>query len=220
MKIFLDTADLTSIKKWAATGVIDGVTTNPTLLSKQGGDAKKLIGEICTVMVGKDVSVEVTETKPEAVYAQAKKIAAIADNVVVKIPCHKDYFVIIKRLVDEGVALNVTLVFTLLQSLFMCKLGVKYISPFVGRWDDIDVDGMEVVAEIRDMIDDYEYHKTQLLAASIRSVRNFHDAIRAGADVATIPVAVLQKSFEHPLTDRGMEKFMADWSKLGIKQFP
>lgn len=220
MKIFLDTANLQSIKQWAESGLIDGVTTNPTHLSKEGGDAKKLVQEICALIKDKDVSVEVTEVKPDAVYNQAKRIAALANNVVVKIPCHKDYFLIIKRLIDEGIALNVTLVFTLLQSLFMCKLGVKYISPFIGRWDDIDVDGVGIVAQIRDMMDEYQFDQTQIIAASIRGVRQFHDAILAGAHVVTLPAVVLEKAVEHPLTDRGMATFLADWQKLGIKQFP
>lgn len=219
MKIFLDTANVESIKAWVATGLIDGVTTNPTLLSKEGGDVTSMVKDICAIMGNRPVSVEVTQTDPARVYEQAKEIAAIAPNVVVKIPCHVDYFPTIKKLVDEGLILNITLVFTLLQSLFMCKLGVKYISPFVGRLDDTDVDGMEVVAGIRDMIDEYGFN-TQLLVASIRSVSHVHDAVRAGADAATIPVAVLEKAVSHALTDKGMTQFLEDWKKLGITRFP
>lgn len=220
MKFFLDTANVKEIKRWMQTGLIDGVTTNPSLLSKEKGDAKKIIKEICKVVKGGDVSIEVTEKDPKKVYAQAKKIAALAKNVVVKIPCHPDYFAVIKKLVDEGVALNITLVFSLLQGLMMCKLGVKYISPFVGRLDDIDADGMNVTAELREMIDEHVFLNTKILAASIRSVRHFHEATMIGADVATVPVAVLEKAMHHPLTDKGMDKFLQDWKNLGIKIFP
>jgi transaldolase len=219
MKIFLDTAHINSIKKWKETGLIDGITTNPSHLSKEGGDAKKQVLAICALMADSDVSVEVTENDPEKVYNQAKAIAALAHNVVVKIPCHKKYYSVIKHLVDEGVQLNITLVFTLLQGLMMAKLGVKYISPFIGRWDDIDVDGIQLLPEMAEMVDAYGF-ETQILAASIRGVRHFHDAVLAGADVATVPIAVLEKATLHPLTDQGIEMFNADWQKLGIKQFP
>ena len=220
MKIFLDTADRRAIKKWAATGIIDGVTTNPSHLSKEGGDPKKVVEEICAMLPEGDISVEVTQTEPEAVYKQAREIAEIADNVVVKIPCHADYYEVIKRLVHEEIEINVTLVFTLIQALIMCKLDVQYISPFVGRWDDIDVDGMNVLYEMREMIDQYGFVETSLLAASLRHVRHLHEAILVGADAATVPVDVLEKVIAHPLTDQGMNKFLADWQKLGIKKFP
>ncbi len=219
MKIFIDTANVEAIKKWEKTGIVDGVTSNPTLLSKEGGDPKKQVLEICKLMVGKDVSVEVTEKKPSDVYKQAKEIAQLADNVVVKIPCHLSYYPVIHRLVQEDIKLNITLVFTVIQGMMMCKLGVKYISPFVGRWDDIDVDGIAVLDEMRIMLDQYNY-STQLLAASLRNTRHVHDAIIAGADVGTIPVPVLEKITRHPLTDQGIMKFDADWQKMGIKQFP
>lgn len=217
MKIFLDTADVKAIEKYEF--LIDGVTTNPTHLSKVGGDPKQTIKKICSLMMGKDVSVEVTEKRPKAVYEQAKAIAALGNNVVVKIPCYKDYYPIIQKLMLEGVHINVTLIFTVIQALYMCKLGVKYVSPFVGRWDDIDVDGIKVLYEIRQMINEYGYD-TELLAASLRHVRNVHDAILAGADIATMPVSVLEKTMEHVLTNQGIAKFDADWKKLGIKQFP
>jgi len=220
VKIFLDTANIESIKHWNNTGILDGVTTNPTLLKKEGGDVKNMIQEICKVMSHGDVSVEVTETEKDKVYKQAKEIASIANNVIVKIPCHKDYYAVIKKLVEEGIQLNITLVFTLLQSLFMCKLGVKYISPFIGRLDDIDSPGTELIDKLRIMVDEYNFTKTHILAASIRHVKHFHEVLMAGADVATVPVAVLEKSVQHPLTDIGIEKFMEDWKKLGVKQFP
>jgi transaldolase len=220
MKIFLDTADRGAIQNWVSTGLIDGVTTNPTLLSKEGGDPKKVIQDICELLSDGDVSVEVTQIEPDAVYKQAKEIASIAENVVVKIPCHPNYYRVIKKLVEEDIAINATLIFTLIQGLVMCKLGVTYISPFVGRLDDIDVEGIDLLYELREMMDHYNFVATELLAASIRDVRHFHKAISAQADIATIPVDVFEKSMHNPLTEQGMEKFLIDWKKLGITQFP
>jgi transaldolase len=219
MKIFLDTANLVGIKKWVETGLIDGITTNPTLLSKEDSDPKKQILELCSLLPHGDVSVEVTEQDPEAVYKQAKEIAKLAKNVVVKIPCHKQYYAVIRRLVDEGVAINVTLVFTLIQGMLMAKLGVKYISPFIGRWDDIDIEGVVLLHDLRAMLDQYGL-PSKIIAASLRHVRHVHHVINAGADVATVPVDVLEKMTEHPLTDRGMEIFNQDWQKLDITTFP
>lgn len=219
MKIFLDTANIPAIKKWAPTGLIDGVTTNPSHLSKEGGDAKKQVLEICQILPEGLISVEITEKDPQAAYKQAKAIAALHKNVVVKVPCHADYYVIIKKLVEDGIQLNITLVFSMVQGLMMSKMGVAMISPFIGRIDDIDADGMDVVYQMREMMDQYNFH-TQILAASIRSVRHLHGAILAGADIATVPLDVFEKAIEHPLTNIGIEKFDADWKKLGIKQFP
>ena len=219
MKLFLDTADSQQIKQWKDTGIIDGITTNPTHLSKAGSDPKKRILEICALLPDGDISVEVTEQDPEKVYKQAREIAALSDNVTVKIPCHIQYYPVIKKLVDQGVRINITLVFTLIQGLMMCKLGVRYISPFVGRWDDIDVEGVQLLEDLREMIDYYGY-ETKILAASLRTVRHLNYAIMAGADVATVPVSLLKKSVDHILTDKGMELFDEDWQKLGIKQFP
>lgn len=219
MKIFLDSSSLVSVEHWLSTGLLDGITTNPSNLSKEGGNPQEILRKVCSLMKDKDVSIEVTETEPKAVYEQAKKIAGIAQNVVVKIPCHQQYYGVIKRLGEEGIAINVTLLFTLVQALFMCKLGVKYISPFVGRWDDIDVEGADLLYELREMIDRYQYD-TQILAASVRHVRHIHAAIMAGADVITVPPAVLEKATEHVLTDQGIKLFTNDWQKVGIKQFP
>ena len=219
MKLFLDTADVKQIKKWKETGLIDGVTTNPTHLSKTKGNPQKTILEICKLLPKGEISVEVTQKKPEDVYKQAKAIAKLSKNILVKIPCHRDYYSVIAKLAKEKIKLNVTLVFTLIQGLMMCKLGVQYISPFVGRWDDIDVDGGEVLYQLRQMIDEYGF-QTGLLAASIRGVRHFNDAILAGADVVTVPESVLEKSTDHVLTNRGIEKFDNDWKKLGIRKFP
>lgn len=219
MKIFLDTANLEGIKKWASTGLIDGVTTNPTHLSKEGGNPKDQVLAICAALPDGEISVEVTEQDPQAVYKQARDIAALAPNVVVKIPCHPQYYQVIDRLTAEEIPLNITLVFTLIQGLLMCKLGVRYISPFVGRWDDIDVDGIDLLPEMREMVDEYGFD-TGILVASLRHVRHVHDAILAGVDAATVTMPVFEKMIEHPLTDQGIRTFNADWAKLGIKQFP
>lgn len=218
MKIFLDTADSKAIEKWSDTGLIDGVTTNPTHLSKSGSP-KKTVLAISKLLPRGDISVEITHKKAQDVYKQAKAIAKLAKNIVVKIPCHRDYFSVIHKLVQEKIKLNITLVFTPIQAMLMCKLGVKYISPFVGRWDDIDVDGAELLEQLRHMIDQYDF-KTEILAASLRTVRNVDDAIMAGADVITVPPALLEKVSDHILTNQGIARFDADWKKLGIKTFP
>ena len=219
MKIFLDTANSEIIKKWANTGVIDGVTTNPTHLSKEGGDPTHLVKEICRILPHGCISVEVVETEASRVYDQAKAIADIATNIAVKIPCHTMYYEVIKQLVTEGVILNITLVFSLVQALMMAKLGVNYISPFIGRLDDNGENGLMLVAEMRHMLDFYHF-KTQLLAASIRDQAHFEGAIMAGADVATVPVSVFEHSLDHVLTDKGMAQFLNDWKKLHIADFP
>jgi len=219
MKIFFDTADIESIRKWLPTGLIDGVTTNPSNLSQHGGDPKKTVLEICKMFPNGSISIEVTQSEPEAIYKQAKEIAKLGKNVWVKIPCHARYYPVIKKLVDDGINLNITLVFTVLQSLMMCKLGVYYISPFVGRWNDIDVDGMAFIPQMREMIDFYGF-ETKILAASIRSLQDFHGAITAGADAITMPVEIFEKAISNPLTDQGIEKFTKDWQKLGVNHFP
>jgi len=165
------------------------------------------------------ISVEITETNPEDVYIQARKIAALSDNVAVKIPCHAAYYPIIKKLVQEGISLNITLVFSLTQGLMMAKLGVDYISPFIGRLDDIGADGIELIRTLRHMLDWYGF-ETELLAASIRDTDHFEQALMAGADIATLPPTVLEQSITHQLTDKGMAQFLADWKKLNITQFP
>jgi transaldolase len=219
MKFFLDTADVKAIQKWAETGLVDGVTTNPTHLSKEGGDPKKKIKEIISVLPKGDISVEVTEQKPEAVYKQALAIAKISKNISVKIPCSFDYYPVIGKLAKEGISVNVTLVFTVIQAAMMARLGVHYVSPFIGRLEDIDVDGIQLLPEMREVFDLYGF-KTKILAASLRSVPHVHDAMLAGADVLTLPISLFEKMVQNPLTDRGIEMFNADWKKLGVKQFP
>jgi transaldolase len=219
MKIFLDTADIHAISSWKTTGLIDGVTTNPTHISKVNGSPKKTVLEICKLLPQGDISVEVTETSAAGVYKQAHALAKLAKNIIVKIPCHRDYYAVIAKLADEGVKINITLVFSLIQGLMMSKLGVQYISPFVGRWDDIDQDGVALLFQLRQMIDEYAY-STEVLAASLRHVPHIHQAIMAGADAITVPPDVLAKATDHLLTDKGMELFAHDWKKLGVKQFP
>lgn len=216
MKLFLDTANRDMIKKWVSTGVIDGVTTNPSLLSKEGTDTKKVLLDICNMVQG-DVSIEVVKKDPEAVYKQAKEIAAIANNVVVKIPFAYEYLPIIKRLTNEEVKINVTLIFSLLQALLVAKLNVTYISPFIGRWDDIDVNGVELIGKLVNMVEQYGF-VSQILAASIRHLMHWHEVLLVGADVATVPPKLLEQLMHHPLTEQGIKKFDDDWKKLGKEE--
>jgi transaldolase len=220
MKIFLDTAEYEVIKRWGATELVDGVTTNPTLLGKeQGMSPKELLLNICSAMGEKPVSVEVTEREPGAIYEQAHKIAELAENIVVKVPCRREYVTVIERLVNEGVPVNITLVFSVTQALMMAKLGVDYVSPFIGRLEDIDSNGLEVISGISEIFSTYGY-ETEILAASIRSVRHVHEVALRGAHIATVPPAVFDKLFEHPLTDKGLDQFLADWEKRGVERFP
>lgn len=218
MKLFLDTANVAQVKTWAQTGLLDGVTTNPTSLAKEL-QPRAAIEQLCSLFPKGHVSVEVTQQEPDAVYKQALKVADIADNIVVKIPCYNQYYGIIKKLVDQKISLNITLVFSLIQATFMCKLGVTYISPFVGRWEDLDVEGADILFEIRAMIDQYGFD-TQMLAASIRTVRHMHESILAGADAITVSEKILAKATEHMLTREGMRKFNEDWAEAGVVQFP
>jgi transaldolase len=213
MKIFLDTADREAIKYWLPTGLVDGITTNPTLLSKQGSDVKKILTDICLLVPG-DVSIEVVEKSPEAVYKQAKEIASLAKNVVVKIPFAHEYLPVIHTLAKEGVSLNITLVFSLLQALLVSKLGVKYISPFIGRWDDIDSDGIALLEELVHLKQVHNF-SSMILAASIRGLMHWHHAALLGADVITLPPEILAKAMHHPLTEQGIVRFDADWKTVG-----
>lgn len=219
MKIFLDTANLSAIENAKKTGLIDGITTNPTHLSKEGGDSLDLLKKICALMAPADVSIEVTEKEPDKIYQQAQKISLIAPNVVVKIPCTIEYAPIIKKLVEEGIAINMTLLFSANQGLLMAKLGVKYISPYVGRLDDIESNGIKLIYDLKKILSNYNF-KTQLLAASLRTPVHFHEAALAGADCATIPPLLFETLLTHPLTTKGIGLFDEDWQKLGIKKFP
>jgi transaldolase len=165
------------------------------------------------------ISVEVVETEPEKVYLQARKITALCDNIIVKIPCYADYYSVIKQLINEGIIINITLVFSLAQGLMMAKLGAHYISPFIGRLEDNHGNGIELVKQLRHMLDWYNFD-TELLAASIRDTAHFEQVIMAGADIATLPVAVFENSLTHPLTNKGMEQFLQNWKKLKVSHFP
>lgn len=219
MKIFLDTADSQAIELWIKTGLIDGITTNPTTLSKVEKNPVDTIRHLCTLLPKGDISVEVTEKDPEKVYTQAKKIAALAPNIVVKIPCHRDYYPIINRLVAEGIPINVTLVFTLIQGLLMSKLGVRYISPFIGRWDMLDIDASPLLYELRETVDRYQL-PTHILAASMRTVNQVHEALNAGVDVITVSIHILEQMTTHLLTDAGIAQFDADWHNKVTSIFP
>lgn len=224
MKIFLDSSRLESIISCKETGLIDGITTNPSLLSQEitktnHPNISKLLDQICAVMHPFPVSIEVTEKDPAEIYAQAKKISVIAQNAVVKIPCYREYLPVIRKLVQDKININITLLFSLPQALAMAKLGVRYVSPFIGRLDDIDSDGIELIENIRIMFDNYGY-ETEILAASMRNTKHIHDVLLAGSDIATLPVELFEKLVDHPLTTIGMAKFEQDWKKTGLIQFP
>lgn len=219
MKIFLDTAHITAINEALVTGLVDGITTNPTLLSKEGGTPLELLTKLCALVHPRPVSIEVTESDPLLAYHQAQALSRIAPNVVVKIPCAYEYLPIIHKLVQEKVPVNITLLFSLNQGLLMAKLGVNYISPFIGRLDDTETDGINLITDLRAMLDTYNF-QTQLLAASIRSSLHLHRAALAGADISTVPIALFQSLLNHPLTDKGRALFDSDWKKLGISKFP
>ncbi len=217
MKFFLDTADLSDIRWAAQAGLIDGVTTNPTLLSKVARDLepRDVLKEICSLVDG-PVSAEVVAVDADKMYAEGRELAKIADNVVVKIPMLEDGLVAVRRLTVEGIKVNVTLAFSSVQCLLAAKAGATYISPFLGRLDDIGHEGMEVVREARIIYDNYGY-ETAILAASIRHPRHVAEAAMLGADVATMPTATLKKLILHPLTDRGLDQFLNDWSKIASR---
>lgn len=219
MKFFLDTAHYEALEQAVKSGLVDGVTTNPTHLSKEKGSATDLVKKIATLLYPRPVSVEVTEKDPQAIYNQAHALAALAPNLVIKIPCHPDYLSIINTLVHDGIALNITLLFSAIQGLAMMKLQVKYISPFIGRLEDSDSNGIHLIKDLKTLQHIYGF-KTEILAASLRSVRHVHEAALAGADCATLPVTILNEMLHHPLTDKGIEIFDRDWQTLGIKKFP
>ncbi len=214
MKFFIDTAELRDIKDLAATGMVDGVTTNPSLIAKSGRNFLDVIAEICEVVAG-PVSAEVTATDFETMLVEGRKLAKIADNVAVKVPLTWPGLKACKALSDDGIMVNVTLCFSPAQALLAAKAGATFISPFVGRLDDIATDGMELISEIRQIYDNYDALKTEILVASVRHPRHVIDAAKMGADVATLPPSVLRALANHPLTDRGLEAFLADWAKTG-----
>lgn len=213
MKFFIDTADLNEIQEANDLGVLDGVTTNPSLCHKVGvSDFEGHIAKICDIVDG-DVSAEVISTEYADIIAEGRNIASIADNVVVKVPLIKDGIKAIKTFTEEGIKTNCTLCFSATQAMIAAKAGATYISPFIGRVDDISNDGMTIIEDIVQIYDNYGF-KTEILAASIRHPMHVLEAARLGADVATMPLNVIEQLLKHPLTDNGLERFIADWEKL------
>ena len=214
MKFFVDTADTADIRDLAATGLVDGVTTNPSLVAKSGRQFLDVVKEICGVVAG-PVSAEVAALDAATMLAEGRKLAKIAKNVAVKVPLTVDGLKTCRALRQEGTMVNVTLCFSAAQALLAAKAGASFISPFVGRLDDIDHQGMELIRDIVTMYRNYPEIKTEVLVASIRSPLHVTDAAKMGAHVGTIPPAVLRQMYSHPLTDKGLATFVADWKKTG-----
>jgi transaldolase len=215
MKFFVDTADTAEIRDLAETGLLDGVTTNPSLIHKAGRDFLEVVREICEIVPG-PVSAEVVASDHQEMMREAEILRKIADNIAVKVPLTIDGLKTCKALTGEGTMVNVTLCFTANQALLAAKAGATFISPFVGRHDDTGFDGMQIISEIRTIYDNYDFG-TQILVASIRHPIHVLQSAMIGADVMTAPPAVIRQLFKHPLTDKGLEGFAADWAKTGQK---
>ena len=214
MKFFVDTADTAEIAELAASGLLDGVTTNPSLIAKSGRKMADVIAEICAIVPG-PVSAEVTATEADGMIAEGRYLAGIADNVVVKVPLTPAGLKACKTFSDEGIRTNVTLCFSAAQAILAAKAGATFVSPFVGRLDDIGQDGMELIADIVQIYANYPAFTTEVLVASIRNPVHVVDAAKMGADVCTVPPSTLRQLFNHPLTDKGLAAFLADWKKTG-----
>lgn len=215
MKIFIDTANIEQIKEVNSWGILDGVTTNPSLVARENKDFSTLVKEICAVVDG-PISVEAVNITAAEIVPEAKKIAAGNKNIVVKIPMTEEGLKATKILASEGIKINMTLIFSANQALLAAKAGARYVSPFVGRLDDIGQNGMDLIAEIMDILENYEFD-CEVIVASVRDPIHVTEAARLGAHVATIPYDVLKKMFKHPLTDSGIEKFLKDWEKVSKK---
>lgn len=211
MKFFLDTAQVEEIREGASYGLVDGVTTNPSLVAKSGRKFREVIEEICTIVDG-PISAEVVATEADAILAEGRELAKIHPNIVVKVPMIPEGLKAVRAFAEEGIRTNVTLVFTAAQALLAAKAGAAWVSPFVGRLDDIAHDGMDVAAQIVEIFDAHDY-PTEVLVASVRNPLHVVDAARMGAHVCTMPLAVLRQLMRHPLTDLGLERFLADWRK-------
>jgi transaldolase len=214
MKFFIDTADITEIRELAATGLVDGVTTNPSLVAKSGRKFLDVVSEICTIVSG-PVSAEVTATDHKTMLAEGRKLAKLAPNIAVKVPLTPDGLKTCKALSGEGAKVNVTLCFSPAQAILAAKAGAAFVSPFVGRLDDIGTDGMGLISDIVQIYASYPAFTTEVLVASIRHPMHVVEAAKMGADVATMPPGVLRQMFAHPLTDKGLAAFLADWAKTG-----
>jgi len=212
MKLFIDTANLKEIREAQAMGILDGVTTNPSLMSKESGNYREMLKEICSIVPG-PVSAEVVKLRFEEMVEEGRELAKISDNIVVKVPINWEGLKVIKKLSTEGIRVNVTLIFSANQALLAAKAGAAYVSPFIGRLDDISHEGMDLIDQIVTIFDNYEI-ETEILAASIRHPIHVIQAAMAGADIATLPYNVLDKLLNHPLTDIGAEKFRKDWEKV------
>jgi transaldolase len=211
MKLFVDTGNLKEVEALAALGILDGVTTNPTLLAKEGGNYRQILKQICQTVKG-PVSAEVVATDYAGMIREGRDLAGIDEHIVVKVPFTKDGVRACKTLSSEGIRVNVTLIFSATQAWLAAKVGASYVSPFVGRLDDIATTGMNVVHEIVDIFDNFEF-ATEVLVASVRNPIHIVEAARMGADVATAPATVIEACFKHPLTDIGLERFLKDWEK-------
>ena len=215
MKFFVDTADTDAIAELDALGMVDGVTTNPSLINKAGRAMAEVIAEICEMVDG-PVSAEVVALEADEMIAEGRHLGAIASNVAVKVPLTWDGLKACRALSDDGFMVNVTLCFSAAQAILVAKAGAKFVSPFIGRLDDLNLVGMDLIADIRQIYDNYEF-ETEILAASIRTVSHMTEAAKIGADVATAPPKVIQQMAAHPLTDKGIETFLADWKTSGQK---
>lgn len=218
MKFFVDTANIQEIEDLLPTGFVDGVTTNPSLIAKQGKDMKEIIKTICSLVKG-PVSAEVTATKHKMMLEEGKYLSSIADNVAVKVPLTPDGLIACRKLREQDTMVNVTLCFSAGQALLAAKAGATYISPFIGRLDDVGVKGMKLIEEIVTIYQNYNY-KTEVLVASVRSIQHVIDAAIIGAQVATVPPKIIHELYKHQLTDKGLKAFLDDWSKTGQSILP
>jgi len=215
MKFFLDTANIEEIKRVASLGLVDGITTNPTIIAREGRDFEEVIKEICSIVDG-PVSAEVIELTTEEMVKEARVLAGWAPNVVVKIPMTEAGLEAVNILSKEGIKTNVTLIFTVAQGLMAAKAGATYVSPFVGRLDDIGTDGLQLIRSLKVVLSNYNF-KTEIITASVRSLEHVEEAAVVGADIVTIPGNLFPKLWGHPLTDKGIEQFLEDWKKVPIK---
>lgn len=214
MDFFLDTADREQIRHYASSGLVDGVTTNPSLIAKDGGNFLEVLRDICAMVAG-PVSAECIATEADQMEAEGRHLAAIADNIAVKVPLTPAGLRVCKRLTDDGIMVNVTLCFSSVQALLAAKAGATFVSPFLGRIDDLGQTGIELIGQIRTIYDQYAF-ETQILAASIRHPLHVAQAAEIGADIATMPPKVLGQLFHHPLTDKGLAAFLKDWKDAGL----